>query len=88
MNDGGPAYPTRNPEQRYLSGGGLEVVSGTYEPGMSLRDHFASQALEGIVNGPAWQQGVQQMLTEASRIATACYIVADAMLKERAESGQ
>ena len=69
MNDGGPAYPYPSTE--------------IYEPGMSLRDHFAGQALEGIVDGPAWKQGVQQMLTEASCIATACYIVADAMLAER-----
>ena len=86
-HDGGPAYPTRNPEQRYLSGGGLEVVSGTYEPGMSLRDYFAGEALDGMIYGPNTPRDpdIMPLDEEAKRIAKMSYMVADAMLKERSK---
>ncbi len=76
MNDGGPAYPYPSTE--------------IYEPGMSLRDYFAGQALDEMIYGPNTPRDpdIMPLDEEARRIAKMSYMVADAMLKERAESGQ
>ena len=59
---GGPAYPT------YPSG---------YSQGMTLRDYFAAQALQGMsVGGPGLN------VTNA-KIAEEAYALADAMLEAR-----
>jgi hypothetical protein len=65
-NDGGPAFPrTAYPE---------EGVGG-----MSLRDHFAAQALAGWY-GIMWPKGDHD---ERDEVATICYAQADAMLEAR-----
>lgn len=66
MNDGGPAFPCEGGE-----------LSGLHaNPGMSLRDWFAGQALAGCMAdyniGDTFQD-----------VARTCYEIADAMLKER-----
>ncbi len=45
-NDGGPAFPG---EQGHTPDG---KWNQTWEPGMSLRDWFAGQALKGLLSNP------------------------------------
>jgi hypothetical protein len=66
-NTGGPAFP-----QFVISNFGAHV-----EGGMTLRDYFASKAMQGIcASGPTheWTN---------SRLAAEAYDLADAMLKAR-----
>lgn len=66
--DGGPAHPT--PWSR--------EEDGYVNPGMSLRDWFAGQALAGIL-----ARGVSSS-TSDQKIAEAAYAIADTMLGARA----
>lgn len=65
-SNGGSAFPSH---------GSMGEVA---HRGQSLRDHFAGQALVGIIiastSGPTWEQ-----------IAADCYDAAEAMLVERAK---
>jgi hypothetical protein len=63
-----PAFPSSNTPE-----------TGFYAPGMTLRDYFASQAMQGFASDPAatWKNGLDGM-------ADAAYRWADAMLKARA----
>jgi hypothetical protein len=70
-DDGGPAFPREDYQRSDAPG----------QRGMSLRDYFASQALEGglgeyFTAGDAW--------TDYTDFAESCYRIADAMLKARA----
>ncbi|CAB4159334.1 hypothetical protein UFOVP707_80 [uncultured Caudovirales phage] len=49
------------------------------DPGMTLRDYFAAQALQCILVHSAWSRGCIQV----DESALAAYKVADAMLKAR-----
>lgn len=72
INDGGPAFP-----QNWEEGDRAQFIN----PGMSLRDWFAGQALAGLVP-------VGNPMTVNNRpvaIEQAAYILADAMLAERAK---
>lgn len=82
IDNGGPAFPCEigfgcaadNMHQNGSSTG--------MQYGMSLRDHFASQALVGLM-GLSWDGsglGGQQL---RERWATGSYLVADAMLRAR-----
>lgn len=44
INDGGPAFPA---QPRCVTSGGMRV--DTHWPGMSLRDHFAGLAMQGLI---------------------------------------
>ena len=72
QHDGGPAFAHGNPEQ-----GG--------DPGMSLRDWFAGQALLGILSGPSSRDGVP--LTEWFDAPEQAYRLADVMLTTRSKGG-
>jgi len=75
MKDGGPdfynepAFPVIN-------------AKGAPEdyPGMSLRDWFAGQVLQGILASGNFSRG---FLSESDFFAATAYKIADAMLKER-----
>lgn len=69
-NDGGPAYPVIPPQDEHGIGG----ASGYPYPdsGMSLRDHFAGQALSGCLDG-----------RDPKHAASVCYALADAMIAAR-----
>jgi len=78
IDDGGPVFPVpANPDEGHIS-----PISGDWadtsewaeaKPGMSVRDYFAGQALQGIANNEAtW-----------SDIAKSAYAAADAMLAAR-----
>ena len=73
-DDGGRAFPfayeTSHPEEHGINGG------------MALRDYFAAKAMQGIISGNS------PITTEyqcEEKIAVASYVIADAMLKERAK---
>ena len=72
INDGGPAFP-RSPV--------IDPVDCSVQhkgnPGMTLRDWFAGQALVGLIAEP------KTVAEPPHRIAKAAYLVADAMLKAR-----
>jgi hypothetical protein len=87
-DDGGPAFPTPFSNQ-----GDLNVCAPTGEvvppggwlplPGMTLRDYFAAQAMNGIVAieySRSWNGGPT---ISDEQLALRCYILADAMLAER-----
>jgi hypothetical protein len=67
MGDGGPAFPSG--ETRYRDGIG----------GMSLRDYFAGQVINGLVSTltSSWQKNY------GPELAKIAYEVADAMLEAR-----
>ena len=61
-NDGGPAFPS----DRFG------------EPGLTLRDWFAGQVLQGLVS-----DGKRYEDSSVEDVAVHCYEMADAMLKAR-----
>ena len=76
INDGGLAFPV--PMVRYDDGNFFNVT----DTGMTLRDWFAGQALQGILSS------VERWSTRNELIAEACYQAADAMIAAReAKSG-
>lgn len=76
-DDGGPAYPVF--EQWYECHDGKEVARSGPLGGMSLRDHFAGQALFAVI----YARIVIGLNTEPGSIAAECYAHADAMIKQR-----
>jgi hydroxylamine reductase (hybrid-cluster protein) len=60
----------------------LPVLDGksTYHDGMSLRDYFAGQALAGTLANRNFEGG------RFDEISRAAFLIADAMLAERAKS--
>lgn len=69
LNDGGPAFPRE--EMRVT--GGKEYVA--VQPGMSLRDWFAGQALAGLL--------ANRIKDTPEKWAAVSYVLADAMLAAR-----
>lgn len=72
-NDGGPAYPMHVPAHSGF---------GPHEhPGMTLRDHFAGLAMQGMFYHPAlWDNSPGTHAQNA-------YAYADSMLAEREKGG-
>jgi hypothetical protein len=71
-DDGGPAYPTPVQDDRDCAG---RVLNGY--GGLTMRDWFAGQALIGIM--------AHDPMENAYVMTSDCYMIADAMLKARAE---
>ena len=71
-NDGGAAFPMGIPDVHDGSGGGSQ---GFAQPGMTLRDYFAGQALIGFASKHNHGDG--------ELYAADSYRVADAMLEQR-----
>lgn len=63
--DGGPAFPT------YVA------ANSNAKSGMTLRDHFAGLAMQGMATSFGWQGG------PFDKVARDAYGMADAMLKVR-----
>jgi hypothetical protein len=81
--DGGPAFP------RPIGNNGLtnheEHEASAEEPGMSLRDYFAGQALAGwLATYGSQEMHPSSQAGQAEGLAAASYGMADAMLRERA----
>jgi hypothetical protein len=82
--DGGPAFP------RPIGHNGLtnheEHECSPEEPGMSLRDYFAAQALMGwLATYTSNEMHPSSQNGQAEGLAAASYVMADAMLRERAK---
>jgi len=73
INDGGPAFPP----QIACDADGIYQEVSVYgvQSGMSLRDYFAAKAMQALCMNPS---------ATSELVAQAAYLVADAMLKERA----
>jgi hypothetical protein len=70
-NDGGPAFPFGDVSE--TTG---QPINGFFNPGMSLRDYFAGQALIGILASPNCEGKVSECTAGA-------YQLAESMLKIR-----
>jgi hypothetical protein len=79
--DGGSAFPV---EQGHCPDG---TWNQTFEPGMTLRDYFAANALVGMTASPELMQVVTagSILdgTASDRLSKRAFQIADAMLKAR-----
>ena len=67
--EGGQAFPTIGTDENY------------FDPGMSLRDWFAGQALNGWCSDPNWTSWADK--GSRNEAARRCYDMADAMLEAR-----
>ena len=75
--NGGPAFPVSTRPLEYEHGYGHQDGASTWQfGGMTLRDYFAAQALQGLLAAPDTGFSFNEL-------ATACYKTADAMLKAR-----
>lgn len=85
IEDGGPAFP-QHPESECVP---------KHMRGLSIRDYFAGQAMEGFCSANAVDYVVrnlgslnrQNVLEALSVVANACYATADAMLAARKAGG-
>lgn len=87
INDGGPAFPQITTDSSYAENG--EAYGHTYSVGgMTLRDWFAGQALQGwCAAAPSVRNEPMNMTRgHADEIAQGCFRYADAMLAERNKS--
>jgi hypothetical protein len=73
-DDGGPAFPVPKLDEDH-------EICGVFN-GLSLRDHFAGQALAGLCANPGTSAGTDQAAFN-NIAAKACYMLADAMLAAR-----
>ena len=64
-----------------INDGGTAFPSIT-GPGMTLRDWFAGQAMQGFLTNEL-PSGIASELTGESRLSKAAYLVADAMIAAR-----
>lgn len=81
INDGGPAFPRTGFE---LSRHDKSPADCDPQPGMTLRDYFAGQALAGVLSSGDVQIG--NIITDkfaAAHLTQSCYIISDAMLAAR-----
>lgn len=72
-DDGGQAFPSSS-----TAGGGGEYYAA-HMPGMTLRDYFAAKAMAAVITSPFPETSLP------CEIAETAYLMADAMLKERAK---
>ncbi len=77
--DRGPAFPAENIATVEADGNATKTVYN--ETGMSLRDYFASAALQGLCSGVSLHCAYENL----SSLTGSAYNLADAMLKARAK---
>ena len=76
--DGGPAFPIETYRDTVSqTGPGIQRVR-TVNPGMTLRDYFAGQALNGLMASPKLKLDISD-----KHLAKIAYEYAEAMLKAR-----
>ena len=81
-HDGGPAFPS-SPQKMEFDGEGFRPVG--FE-GMSLRDYFAGQAMNALiedVNRPSDPESGDSDIHPRDEIARRAYALADAMIAAR-----
>lgn len=77
IKDGGAAYPGAMSEQTHSN-----QYCAPYQQGMSLRDHFAGQAMHGLLGNCQGDFGVNHK-TSNMNLALAAYAIADTMISAR-----
>lgn len=84
VDNGGPAFPVP-PDQLFEIGDRSQWLSAN--PGMSLRDWFAGQALQGwLASYP--ESGFHPVKSgNLDEVASEAYAMADAMLRARSKKG-
>ena len=87
LKDGGPAFPRTEKVRDTASWPSPEYTEKQYF-GMSVRDHFASNAIAGIMASSEWFEAIMDAKTKTKRkmthiAAIMAYEVADAMLSHR-----
>ena len=87
MNDTSPfAYPQT---PAVSSSGDVYYPVDGYGPGMTLRDYFAAQAVTGLIASPDFLSPTGLFTGGGDDVmARAAYMIADAMLAERAKEGK
>ena len=77
IKDGGSAFPRAGNEWEEMS-----WVPAAAEKGMTLRDYFAAQAMQGLLTA--------EIVGDYSNdhVANIAYLIADAMLKKREETNE
>ena len=80
IKDGGPAFP-HGKYMKHATTGAFDTYA---HGGMSLRDHFASSALAGMLASEAADGGFYKSADVAER----AYKIADAMIAQRDKDGQ
>lgn len=83
INDGGPAHPTLV----FARDGNSKNFREQRWPGLSLRDHFAGQALIGILAGGFADTVPHDDVNGGRDAAFFAYLYADAMLAARTKGG-
>jgi|LakMenEpi03Aug12_release.lakeMendotaPanAssembly.Ray.scaffolds.fasta_scaffold908203_2 hypothetical protein len=70
---GGPAFPT--------------PAHNLQNDGMTLRDYFAANAMQGLISCPDWRDGAGEDvgMDASDYTASVAYMMADAMLKARGQ---
>lgn len=81
IDDGGPAFPQGSPEM-CMDGQPCKDTQG-----MTLRDHFAGQALAGMMAFSAREDSTDPADWPKAHMATGAYAYADAMLAESKKGG-
>lgn len=77
--DGGPAFPSAQPESVFVEElGRYDDRLGPPQGGMSLRDYFAAKAMSGMCAIAPWPR-----LDDAVEMSKRAYVFADAMLEAR-----
>ena len=79
-DNGGPAFPC---EQTYTPGEGWNQ---SFDPGMSVLDYFAGQALLGLL--PAFENAPEKRNMVSHYLAKRSYEIAEAMLRERSQRNE
>lgn len=77
IKDGGPAFPSLEIYEGYDRDREAYAVKSDVATGMSLRDHFAGQALVGLLHYTSYQHGAEWAAAQDA------YRIADAMIKAR-----
>ena len=84
-HNGGPAFPVMPPCD--MEGASASGFPQPYA-GMSLRDYFAAKAMQAALSGasiPGLVDGEASARNVVDYMAKAVYIIADAMIQERAK---
>lgn len=82
VDDGGPAFPVP-PDAQYSDGESLAFAQSN--PGMTLRDYFAGQAIVGALASRAHPKIILSEIA-FDEFARDCFKLADAMLTARKAS--
>ena len=79
--DGGSAFPSEQPECQD------NTWNQTFDPGMSLRDWFAGQALVSVLSALGDMKiGRDNPAGQQRAVAMVAYDIADAMIAQRTEA--